>query len=157
EHISARTADGKTLEGELLNQGFYDLQMRTDDGRVHLLRRAGDRFRESVPGADWPGYNGDAGGNRYTTLNQITKSSVARLVPKWTSTLPGAGLLQGTPVAVGGIMYMPASNECYALDAGTGRQIWHYRRAGEKIGGTNRGVAVAGDRVFLETEKAHMI
>jgi alcohol dehydrogenase (cytochrome c) len=157
ERVSVRTVDGKTLEGDLLNRGFNDLQMRAADGRVHLLRRTGDRYREAAPGADWPGYNGDPGGNRYTTLNQITKANVARLVPKWTFTLHGAGLLQGTPVVVGGIMYMPASNECYALDAGTGRQIWHYRRAGEKIGGTNRGVAVAGERVFLETEKAHMI
>src|SRR5215471_3330203 len=50
---TARTVDGKTLEGELLNQGFHDLQMRTGDGRIHLLRRVGDRFREAVPGVDW--------------------------------------------------------------------------------------------------------
>jgi outer membrane protein assembly factor BamB len=131
--------------------------MRTGDGRVHLLRRVGERFREAEPGIDWPGYNGDPGGNRYTTLSGITKANVAKLTPKWSFTLQGAGFLQGTPVVVGGIMYMPASNECYALDAGTGRQIWHYRRQGEKFGGTNRGVAVAGDRVFLQTEKAHIV
>ncbi|HEY1340407.1 MAG TPA: PQQ-binding-like beta-propeller repeat protein [Bryobacteraceae bacterium] len=157
ERISAHTVGGKLLEGEILNQGFSDLQMRTKDGRIHLLRRVGDRFREAEPGVDWPGYNGDPGGNRYTTLSQVTKANVARLTPKWTFTLQGAGMLQGTPVVVGGIMYMPASNECYALDAGTGRQIWHYRRPGEKTGGTNRGVAVAGDRVFFQTEKAHLV
>lgn len=155
--ITARTVDGKVLEGELLNQGFNDLQMRTADNRIHLLRRVGDRFREARPGVDWSGYNGDPGGNRYTTQTQITRDNVARLVPKWTFSLPGAGLLQGTPVVVGGIMYMPASNECYALDAGTGRELWHYRIPGEKTGGTNRGVAVAGDRVFLETAKAHLV
>jgi len=155
--ITARLVNGKVLEGELLNQGFGDLQMRGGDGRVHLLRRVGERFREIEPGVDWPGYNGDPGGNRYTTLAQITKANVARLTPKWTFTLQGAGQLQGTPVMAGGIMYMPASNECYALDAGTGREIWHFRVPGEKTGGTNRGVAVAGDRVFLQTQKAHMI
>ena len=154
---TARMIDGKTLEGELLNQGFYDLQMRTADGRIHLLRRVGDRFREAASGVDWSGYNGDPGGNRYTTLSEITKDNVARLAPKWTFTLQGAGLLQGTPVVVGGIMYMPSANECYALDAGTGRELWHYRRPGEKTGGTNRGVAVAGDRVYMETEKAHLV
>ena len=25
-------------------------------------------------------------------------------------------------------MYVTAGNECYALDAGTGRQIWRYQR-----------------------------
>ena len=154
---SAPLTDGRVLNGELLNQGFHDLQLRTDDGRIRLLRRAGDRFREAEPGVDWPGYNGDPGGNRYTELSQITKANVARLAPQWVFTLQGAGLLQGTPVVVGGIMYMPASNECYALDAGTGRQLWHFRLPGEKTGGTNRGVAVAGDRVFLQTEKAHIL
>ena len=33
-----------------------------------------------------------------------------------------------TPVVVDGIMYVTAPNECYALDAGSGRQIWHYKR-----------------------------
>src|SRR5215831_1606281 len=70
--VTVRTVDGKTLEGELLNQGFSDLQMRTADGRVHLLRRAAnDRFREAEPGVDWTSYNGDPGGNRYTTLSEI--------------------------------------------------------------------------------------
>jgi len=157
QRINARTLDGRILEGELLNQGFDDLQLRSDDGRIHLLRRVGDRFREASGGVDWVGYNGDPGGNRYSTLTQITKDNLGRLAPRWIFTLQGTGLLQATPVVVGGIMYMPASNECYALDAGTGRELWHYRAPGEKTGGTNRGVAVAGDRVFMETEKAHII
>ena len=154
---TAQLTDGRVLNGELLNQGFRDLQMRTDDGRIHLLRRVGDQFRESEPGVDWPGYNGDPGGNRYTELSQITKANITRLAPQWVFTLQGAGLLQGTPVVVSGIMYMPASNECYALDAGTGRELWHFRMPGEKTGGTNRGVAVAGDRVFFQSEKAHIL
>ena len=49
------------------------------------------------------------------------------------------------------------------LDAGSGRSIWHYqRRRTRGIGGTaaagvNRGVAVAGDRVFMVTDNAHVI
>ena len=157
------TTDGKTLEGEILNQGFDDLQLRTDDHRVHLLRRAGDKFREVTSSTDWPGYNGDPGGNRYTTLAQITKANVGRLGPKWIFTLPNAARLQVTPVVVGGIMYVSAANECYALDAGTGREIWHYRRPptpglpSAAVGGTNRGVATAGDRVFMSTDHAHLI
>jgi alcohol dehydrogenase (cytochrome c) len=64
---------------------------------------------------------------------------------------------------VGGIMYVSVANECYALDAGSGREIWHYRRpptAGlpsAAVGGTNRGVATAGDRVFMSTDHAHLI
>jgi len=159
EHRKLQTTTGQTLEGDVLNQGFDDLQLRTADQRIHLLRRAGDRFREVTSTTDWPGYNGDPGGNRYTTLAQITKANVARLAPKWIFSLPGTASLQVTPVVVGGIMYVSAINECYALDAGTGRQLWHYRqpRTRGTAAGSNRGVATAGDRVFLETDNAHLI
>ena len=43
---------------------------------------------------------------------------------------------------------------------GSGRQIWHFKRPRTKGvvgGGANRGVAVAGDRVFMVTDNAHLI
>ena len=155
-----RTIDGKTLDGLVLGEGFGDLQLRTTDGSVHLLRRAGDRVREVTSEIGWPTYNGDPGGNRYTALTQIDKTTVTRLAPHWMFTVPNAGSLQGTPVVVAGIMYVTAPNECYALDAGTGRQIWRFRRPrtqGTTQGYANRGAAVAGNRVFMETDDAHLI
>ena len=44
--------------------------------------------------ADWPTYNGETGGNRYTTLTQIDKTNVARLAPAWMFTIPDAGSLR---------------------------------------------------------------
>ncbi|PYR80231.1 MAG: hypothetical protein DMF86_01140 [Acidobacteria bacterium] len=155
------TTAGTILDAEVLGEGLGDVQVRTDDGRVHLLRRAGDRFREVTSGTDWPTYNGDPGGNRYTTLTQIDRNTVGRLAMAWMFTLPDAGHLQVTPSVAGGIMYVAGINECFALDAGSGRRIWHYRRprtADLSTGGSaNRGVAVAGDRVFMETDNAHII
>src|SRR4029078_8815562 len=52
---------------------------------------------------------------------------------------------------------------CYALDAGSGRQLWHFKRprtrglSGDAAGGINRGVAVAGARVFMGAHPAHII
>jgi alcohol dehydrogenase (cytochrome c) len=155
-----RTAGGATIEGVVLGEGFNDLQVRTADGRVRLLRRAGDRVREVTSETAWPTYNGTPGGNRHTLLTQIDKSNVARLAPSWMFTIPNAGGLQGTPLVVDGIMYVTAPNECFALDAGSGRQIWHFQRArtpGAVAGYANRGAAVAGDRVFMETDDAHVI
>ena len=57
-------------------------------------------------------------------------------------------------------MYVTAANECVALDAGSGREIWHFKRPrtkGVAGGGANRGVAVAGDRVFMVTDHAHLV
>ncbi len=161
--MKVTTTDGKDLEGEVLGEGFSDLQLRTSDQHIHLLRRSGDRYREVTSQTDWPGYNGDSGGNRYTKLSQITPANVARLAPKWVFALPGTGRLEVTPVVVEGIMYVSSANECYALDAGSGRQLWHFRRgktpgmAGDASSGINRGVAVAGNRVFMETDAAHII
>jgi alcohol dehydrogenase (cytochrome c) len=155
-----QTTDGRTLDGQVLGEGFDDLQLRTDDQRVHLLRRAGESFRVVTSETGWPSYNGDPGGNRYTTLRQIDPSTVARLAPRWLFSIPDAGPLQVTPVVVDGIMYVTAPNECFALDAGSGRALWHYKRPrtkGVSGGGANRGVAVAGDRVFMVTDHAHLI
>jgi alcohol dehydrogenase (cytochrome c) len=161
--ITVKTTDGQVLEGHALNQTSYDLQLAAGDTRVHLLRRDGERYRPVTSQADWPTYNGQIGGNRYSTIDQINRSSVARLAPAWVFTIPDSSRLEVTPVVVGGIMYVTTANECYALDAGSGRRIWHFKRprtkglAGDAAAGINRGVAVAGDRVFMATDHAHLV
>jgi alcohol dehydrogenase (cytochrome c) len=156
-------AGGGSLDGLVLNQGPVDLQMLGDDRKIHLLRKSGDRYRPVTSQADWPSYNGQTTGSRFSQLTQINKSNVARLVPKWMFTLPNTPPLQVTPVVVDGVMYVTSANQCYALDAGSGRQIWHYSRPrtkgliGNAAGGVNRGVAVSGDRVFMVTDHAHII
>ena len=137
--------------------------MLGDDRRLHLLRTRGDRYRTVTSQSDWPTYNGTTRGSRHSPLSQIDTANVARVVPKWIFNLPNVPRLQGTPVVVDGVMYVTSGNECYALDAGTGRQIWRYQRArtrgmiGNAAGGINRGAAVAGDRVFMATDHAHLI
>jgi PQQ-dependent dehydrogenase (methanol/ethanol family) len=114
------------------------------------------------PGS-WPTYHGNASGNRFSPLDQINSGNVARLAPRWMFTLPGSSrALEMTPVVVDGVMYVTAVNEAYALDARSGREIWHYSRprsqglAGDAAGGINRGVAVLGDRVFMVSDNAHL-
>ena len=137
--------------------------MLGDDRKIHLFRKSGERYRAVTSQADWPSYNGQTSGSRYSPLAEITTSNVSRAVPKWIFSLPNASRLQVTPVVVSGVMYVTLANECYALDAGAGREIWHYQRprtkdlVGNAAGGINRGVAVAGDRVFMVTDHAHLI
>jgi alcohol dehydrogenase (cytochrome c) len=154
---------GASLEGLVLNEGAVDLQLLGDDRTLHLLRKNGDRYRPVTSQANWPSYNGQTSGSRYSPLAQITKSNVARMAPKWIFSLPNTPPLQVTPVVVDGVMYVTSANQCYAIDAGSGRQIWHYQRprtkdlVGNAAGGVNRGVGVAGDRVFMVTDHAHLI
>jgi PQQ-dependent dehydrogenase (methanol/ethanol family) len=111
----------------------------------------------------WPTYNGNIGGNRYSLLTEITPANVGGLVPKWTFPVPGARNLEVTPIVVGGVMYATTVNTVYALDALAGRAIWEYTRprskglVGDAAGGINRGVAVLGDRVFVVTDNAHLL
>jgi len=163
ERRTVETTDGRTLQGLAMNQTSADLQLLSDDQRLHLLRKVGDRYRPVTSQADWPTYNGQMGGNRFSALDQIDTRNVSRLAPRWTYTLADASRLEVTPVVVDGVMYVTGANECHALDAGTGRRIWDYKRprtkglAGDAAGGINRGVAVAGARVFMVTDHAHII
>ena len=85
-----QTTDGQTLQGQVLSEGMSDLQIRTDDKRIRLLRKDGNRYRLVTSQTDWPSYNGDPSGNRYSKLTQIDKANVARLAPRWIFPMPGA-------------------------------------------------------------------
>ena len=162
--LKAALTNGKTVEGMVVNEALEDLQMRGSDGKIHLLRRVdAKQYREVTSEVNWPFYNGGLTGNRFTTMTQITKANVRKVAPKWVFTMPNAFGLQGTPVVVDGVMFVTNANECFALDAGSGRAIWHFQRpktrglVGNAAGGNNRGVAVAGDKVFMVTDNAHLL
>ena len=111
----------------------------------------------------WPTYHGNENGNRFSPLDQINTRNVTGLAPKWMFPIPGAPrALEVTPLVVDGVMYVTSVNEAYALDARSGREIWHYSRprsqglAGDAASGINRGVAVLGDRVFMVSDNAHL-
>ena len=162
--LKAALAGGKSLEGMVVAESFEDAALKTDDEKLHMLRRAdGGKFREVTSEVDWTTYNGNIGGNRFTTLSQITKSNLKHVGPRWIFTMPNASGLEVTPIVSEGVMYVTNANECYALDAGSGRQIWHFQRPrtrgliGNAAGGMNRGVALAGDKVYMVTDNAHLV
>jgi alcohol dehydrogenase (cytochrome c) len=61
------------------------------------------------------------------------------------------------------MMFVTAANDAYALDARTGRIVWHHSQPvsegliDDASGHRNRGVAVWHDRVFMETDNAHLL
>ena len=48
--VTVDLVDGKKLRGTSVNRTFMDMQVRTADGRVHLLRKSGDKYREVTSG-----------------------------------------------------------------------------------------------------------
>ena len=160
---TVQTTSGTTLAGSVLNESAQDLALRTADNQIHLLRHADDKYREVTSQVDWTSYHGDFSGNRYSKLDQIQKSNVAQLTPNWMFTIADASNLEVTPVVVEGIMYLTSANQCYAIDAGSGRELWHFRRERTKgVGGgggagLNRGVAWSGSHIFMTTDNAHLL
>src|SRR5271167_965947 len=114
-------------------------------------------------GENWPRYNGDYSGRRYSRLDQINASNAAKLRAAWVFHPGNSENLEVTPIVVRGIMYVTSANDTFALDARTGRAVWHYHRpisAGlldDAAAHKNRGVAVLGNSVFVETDDAHLL
>ena len=161
--VSVNTSGGAPLSGFLLNRSTDEMQVLAEDGTVHLFRKDGSRLRRVTSQVDWPTYHGAPHGNRFSALDQINRTTVGRLAPVWMFTFSDASRLEVTPIVVQGVMYVTTANECYALDAGSGRRIWHFKRprstglAGDAASGINRGAAVADDRVFMVTDDARLL
>jgi putative heme-binding domain-containing protein len=115
----------------------------------------------SAPG-DWSTFNGNVNGNRYSELRQIDTGNVSSLAVNWIFPVNHFGL-ETTPLVADGIMYITGPNQAWALDAATGRAVWHYARprstglVGDASLGTNKGMALAGDQVFMVTDDAHLL
>lgn len=114
-------------------------------------------------GANWLSYNGDYTGRRYSKLDQINRKNVEQLRAQWVFHAPNSRALEVTPVAVDGLMIVTSANDAYALDAQTGRVIWHYSRPitegliDDASQHHNRGVGVLGSKVYMLTDNAHLL
>jgi alcohol dehydrogenase (cytochrome c) len=115
------------------------------------------------PAANWISYNGDYSGRRFSGLSEINASTAPQLRAQWVFHAQNSNWLENTPVVVNGVMFVTAANDAYALDARTGRVVWHHSRptsegliddASRHI---TRGVAVWHDRVYMETDNAHLL
>jgi alcohol dehydrogenase (cytochrome c) len=114
-------------------------------------------------GENWTSYNGDYSGGRYSSLQQINTSNVARLAAAWVFHPGNSQSLEATPIVVRGLMFITSANDVFALDARTGRELWHYHRQvssgllDDAAAHKNRGVGVWQNYVFVETDDAHLI
>jgi len=114
-------------------------------------------------GKNWISYNGDYSGRRYSSLAEINPQNVQQLRAQWVFHASNTNRLETTPVVVDGLMFVTAANDAFALDARTGRVVWHHARPisegliDDASSHINRGVAVWRDRVYMETDNAHLL
>ena len=119
------------------------------------------------PGTDsWPTYNGDYSGRRFSALTKINASNVGGLSLAWVYRLNTGGApvvgssttIKSTPLQINGVLYFSTPDHVWAVDARTGREIWHY--LWKSSGGNhlaNRGVAVLGDWLYFETPDDNLV
>ena len=120
-------------------------------------------------GASWPTYNGDYSGQRFSSLAQINSSNINQLALAWVYRVAagpeqsGGGrsvpVIKGTPLEINGVLYVTIPDHVWAIDARSGRQLWHYEwknsKGGWHIG--NRGVGVSGDWLYFETPDCNLV
>ena len=108
------------------------------------------------PTDTWPTYNGDYSGRRYSPLQQINASNIRSLTLAW-AFQANSQAIKSTPLEVNGILYFTVPEHVWAIDARTGRQVWHYhyKSEGDHIG--HRGVAMWGNWLYFETPDAHLL
>jgi alcohol dehydrogenase (cytochrome c) len=115
------------------------------------------------PAANWISYNGDYSGRRYSSLAEINPGNLAGLRTEWVFHARDSKRLEVTPLVVNGMMLVTAANDAFALDARTGRMVWHHSwpisegLIDDASGHINRGVAVWRDRVYMEADNAHLL
>jgi alcohol dehydrogenase (cytochrome c) len=112
---------------------------------------------------NWLMYSHTYDGWRYSALDQITAQNVKNLRVKWLFQGRHQEKFETTPLVVDGVMYLTRpENDVFALDAETGRVMWTYshknpERTYNCCGRVNRGLAILGNRLFMNTLDMHLI
>lgn len=112
---------------------------------------------------NWLTYSGSLSSQRHSTLTLVTPANVRSLGLEWVFQVASLEKFEATPLVVDGVLYsVQPPNDIFALDAVTGRLFWQYSHVpSSKVrlccGRVNRGVAIAGDTLFLATLDARLL
>lgn len=114
---------------------------------------------------NWLEYGGTYAEQRYSTLDQIKAANIGGLHLAWSYQFDTNRGQEATPLVIDGVMYTSSAwSKVFAIDAKTGREIWHYD---PKVPGpkavfaccdvVNRGVALWKGKVFVGTIDGRLI
>jgi len=107
---------------------------------------------DNIAAGDWPIYNRNYTGDRYSPLTEITTTNVTTLQPLCTYDSGTKTAFETGPVVVAGTLYFTTLDSTFAIDAATCKLRWKQTQplsASERVGlGVNRGVAFADGKVF---------
>jgi alcohol dehydrogenase (cytochrome c) len=130
-----------------------------------LAATADELLRADADADEWLMYGRSYNNHRYSPLGQIAPHNVAELRPVWSYALGTLDGLEATPLVDDGIMYVSSAwAHVFALDARTGRRLWHYDPQNPVglgssfcCGAVHRGVALREDLVYVATLDARLV
>jgi len=128
-------------------------------------------WRDAWQKGEWITHGIDPAETRYSPLDQVDRSNVSRLGLAWTSVAgEGGGNQEATPLYSNGVLYAITNwSIVFALDAGTGRELWRYdpkvdrtfstpgANRGICCGIVNRGLALHGGTVLAPVIDGRMV
>ena len=124
-----------------------------------------DEMLQDPADGDWLMWRRTLDGWGYSPLDQIDRDNVGDLRMVWTRALT-EGRQQGTPLAYGGVLYMPnPADVIQAIDAVTGDLVWEHRREvpddiGDYVFNTlwenNRNIAIYGSTILDTSADDHI-
>ncbi|MEE9396603.1 MAG: PQQ-dependent dehydrogenase, methanol/ethanol family [Methylococcales bacterium] len=117
---------------------------------------------QQQPDTEVTGYGMSSDLNRFSSLKQINKTSVKRLVPVWNFTLGDNRGQETQPLIKDGVIYVTTHNATFAIDARTGQQKWKTAADYPKetlacCGIVNRGGAIKGNAIVRTTLDGYVV
>ena len=115
---------------------------------------------------NWAMQAGDMFNQRYSKLNQITKSNVGKMQVAWTFSTGVLRGHEGSPLVVDGKMYLhsPFPNKVFAVDLDTQKILWKYEPKQDPAvipqmccDTVNRGVAYAEGKIVLQQADSMLV
>ncbi|MES0172577.1 PQQ-binding-like beta-propeller repeat protein [Mesorhizobium sp. M0006] len=108
---------------------------------------------EATVDRDWPFYNNDLLGQRFSPLKEINKTNAANLKEVCSIKVQEGGAFQASPIVVNGTMYVTTARDTVAIDPTTCKEKWRnkFLSADDDVFPNNRGVAYANGRLFRGT------
>lgn len=115
---------------------------------------------------NWAVQAGDMFNQRYSKLNQITKSNVGKMQVAWTFSTGVLRGHEGSPLVVDGTMYLhsPFPNKVFAVDLDTQKIKWKYEPKQDPAvipqmccDTVNRGVAYAEGKIILQQADSMLV
>jgi len=128
------------------------------------VAQTSDELRHSAGSGDVLTHGMGYGLQRFSTLAQINKDTVRRLVPRWAYSLADDRGQEAQPLVRDGVIYFTTHNATMAVDALTGQQLWkdtiEYPPEMAKLaccGIVNRGAAMQDGVLFRTTLDAYVM